>query len=222
MPLRLLSKADHRHPLGHRRHPGHAAGGDRRTSVVTGLPDSGGSGHGRSRAGGKASAASPRQWRQPAHPWSGRPRAIVAGRGRALAAGASAIPPGASACRCRSDWARGACSNARRGGSDLSGTSAIVPRSQAFQPGGTRLLSFEPVIDHPPPRRVLAVLEIDVAGLVAAGFLAIAAREDRRPPRRAVPPGEGICEKSHGGPLAPFARRSKQGSAPATRPGRRP
>jgi hypothetical protein len=38
----------------------------------------------------------------------------------------------------------GAFSQVRRCGSDLDGISSIVPRSQAFQPGGTRLLSFEP------------------------------------------------------------------------------
>src|SRR4029079_13467077 len=53
------------------------------------------------------------------------------------------------------------------------------------------------VIDHPPAAGVLAVAEIDVAGLVAARFLAIAARNDAGAPGGAVPPGKGVCEDSH-------------------------
>ena len=55
------------------------------------------------------------------------------------------------------------------------------------------------------------MLEIDIAGLVAPDFLAVAARKERRAPRGAVPPGEGVCENSHD--AAPLPRLAREASA---------
>ena len=54
-------------------------------------------------------------------------------------------PPGRYAAVVPVRLGSGSRSNLRREGSDFSGKSSMVPRSQAFHPGGTRLLSFEPL-----------------------------------------------------------------------------
>ena len=63
---------------------------------------------------------------------------------------------------------------------------------------GALLCAFEPAIRARLPRlpRVADPTMIH-AGLVATGLLAMAAREQARPPRGTVPPGEGVCEHSH-------------------------
>ena len=50
------------------------------------------------------------------------------------------------------------------------------------------------IVDDPAASGIVTVLEINIAGLVAADFLAVAAREERGAPGGAVPPGEGVCE----------------------------
>ena len=144
IPLRLLSSPSTATRCGHRSDAGLRARRGRGASAVTACSPAGCSVWSPRPQPPAAERQHDRSKRERPARSVGRPRLVVAGRGRPHPAAAERAVGAERGHRPGQILLRRLVERARCGGSALSGSSSIVPLSHAFQPGGTLLPSLSP------------------------------------------------------------------------------